>query len=144
MLFFSIQTVVDMIVNSGAKIYMLIKEPRFLRHWLNSSVLLRAKYRNIRQQLQKLVPDVFGYLAHPVYSCLLCKLAQSNKVTILNIIFAQKKQVLINPIVMLGVSYWMLSRYFRLHKQRSQHTMLDDKPPDKFYIDNLSVLLRAT
>ena len=123
---------------------MLIKEPRFLRHWLSSSGFLRAKYRNISQQLQKLVPDVFGYLAHPVCPCLLCNQAQSNKVTVLNITFTLKNQVLINPIVMLGVSYWMLPRYFRFYKQRSQHTMLDDKPPDKFYIDNLPVLLRAT
>ena len=122
---------------------MLIKEPRFLRYWLSSSVFVRAKYRNMRQQLKRFIPDVFGHLTHPACPCLVCKLAQSNKGAVLCTTFTLKKQILLNPIVMLGVSYWMLPRYFRLHKQRSQHTMLDDKPPDKFYIDHLRVLLRA-
>ena len=96
---------------------MLIKESRFLRHWLTSSVLSRIKYRNIRQQLRNLVSEVFGYFDYLICPCSLCNLAQSNQVRVIKIPGTLKKQNLINLIVMMEVSYLMLSRNVTLYKQ---------------------------
>jgi hypothetical protein len=97
---------------------MLIKESGFLRYWLNCSVFPRIKYLNIRQQLQKLVLEVFEYFGYLICPCSLCNLAQSNQVRVLKIPCTLKKQDLINLMVMLGVSYPMLPRNVSLYKQR--------------------------
>jgi hypothetical protein len=101
---------------------MLIMESRFLRHWLNSSVFPRIKYLDVRQQLQKLVSEVFGYFTYLICPCSLCNLAQSNQVRVLKIPGTLKKQDLINLMVMLGVSYPMLSSNVSLYKRRGSPT----------------------
>ncbi len=75
---------------------MLFKETRFLRHWLNTSVFSRIKYLNIRQQLQKLISEVFGYFEYPICPCSLYNPTQSNQVRVLKIPCTLKKQDLIN------------------------------------------------
>ena len=97
---------------------MLFKEPRFLRHWPNSSAFPRIKYRNIKQQLKRLVSEVFGYFDYLIRPCSLCNLAQSNQVRVLKIFGTLKKQDLINLMAMQEVSYPMLSRNVSLYKQR--------------------------
>lgn len=79
-----------------------------------------------------------GYSVYLVEPNPLCNLVRSNQVKALNTTSILKKQDFICPTVVLKVSDWRSSIYFRFYKQRSQYIMLDVKPPDKSHRNNLS------